>query len=69
MKKMRIRIKRDGKTEIHVEGATGDACLSFTQALESALGEVEDRELTPDYHAVDELSIELEEEIEESESL
>jgi hypothetical protein len=45
MKKMRIRIKRDGKTEIRVEGAEGHDCLAFTRSVETALGVVETREM------------------------
>lgn len=49
IKKMRIRIKQDGRTEIRVEGGQGDDCLTFTRAVEQALGQVEKRELTADY--------------------
>lgn len=49
MKKMRIRIARDGRTEIRVEGAEGSECLAFTKAMENALGAVQTRELTGDY--------------------
>jgi len=49
IKKMRIRIGRDGRTEIRVEGGQGDDCLAFTRAVEQALGTVEQRELTADY--------------------
>jgi hypothetical protein len=49
MKKMRIRIGRDGRTEIRVEGGEGSGCLDFTKAMERALGAVEHRELTADY--------------------
>jgi hypothetical protein len=48
MKRMRIRIKRDGKTEIRVEGAQGDECLAFTQSVENALGQVQTREMCQD---------------------
>ena len=50
MKKMHIRIGRDGKTEIRVEGGQGDDCLAFTRAIEQAIGAVEQRELCPEYH-------------------
>lgn len=49
MKKMRIRIGNDGRTQIRVEGGAGAGCLDFTKAMERALGTVEHRELTPDY--------------------
>jgi len=50
IKKMRIRIGRNGHTEIRVEGGQGDDCLAFTRAVEQALGQVEQRELTEDYY-------------------
>ena len=43
MKKMKIRIGRDGKTTVQVEGAVGGECLEFTRAFEQALGSVENR--------------------------
>jgi hypothetical protein len=49
MKKMRIRITRDGRTEIRVEGGEGADCLAFTKSMEQALGAVQTRELTADY--------------------
>jgi hypothetical protein len=49
MKKMRIRITRDGRTEIRVEGGEGGNCLDFTKAMEQALGTVQTRELTADH--------------------
>lgn len=49
MKKMRIRIGKDGKTTVSVEGACGPECLEFTKAFEEAVGLVEKRDLTEDY--------------------
>jgi hypothetical protein len=66
MKKMRIRIKRDGKTEIRVEGAVGDECLGFTRSVEHALGEIESRERYADEG--DSLSVEAEEQVTENET-
>ena len=43
MKKMRLTIGRDGRTQIRVEGAVGDECLEFTRLVEGALGIVERR--------------------------
>ena len=45
MKKMHIRIKTNGKTEIRVEGGQGDDCLAFTRSVEQALGAVDTRKL------------------------
>lgn len=65
IKKMRIRITRDGRTQITVEGGEGDNCLAFTRAVENAVGCVEQRELTADYHAVRTLAVGTREQIEE----
>ncbi len=50
MKKMRIRIGKDSKTTVQVEGVTGPGCLEWTKAFEQALGAVEARKLTAAYH-------------------
>jgi len=50
MKKMRIRIGKDGRATVKVEGVVGPGCLEFTKAIEEAIGEVEERELTDAYH-------------------
>lgn len=49
--KMIVKIGLDGKTEIRVEGAVGEECLTFTRAIEKALGEVEERKLLPEIEA------------------
>lgn len=43
MKKMRIKIGKDGRTTVRVEGAAGEECLEFTRSMEQALGAVEKR--------------------------
>ena len=50
IKKVRIRIGLDGRTQFKVEGGQGADCVDFTRALEQAIGNVENRELTEDYH-------------------
>ena len=50
IKKVRIRIGLDGRTQFTVEGGQGASCIDFTRALEQAVGSVEKRELTADYH-------------------
>ena len=69
IKKMRIRIQRDGRTEIRVEGGQGDDCLAFTRGMEQALGQVEKRELTADYHNADPLAVTTRETLNERETL
>ena len=49
IKKVRIRIGLDGRTQFKVEGGQGADCIDFTRALEQAVGNVEKRELTADY--------------------
>lgn len=66
MKKMHIRIKRDGKTEIRVEGAEGDDCLAFTRSVEKALGVVETRAMCVDEG--DPLQVQIREQITETET-
>lgn len=66
MKKMRIRIKRDGKTEIRVEGAEGHDCLAFTGSVEKAVGVVETREMC--VPAVDPLQVATRERVSETET-
>jgi hypothetical protein len=68
MKKMKIRIDRKGKTKIQVEGGSGTDCLDFTRSVEDALGVVEERELLEEY-SHDELKVNLDEDIKETESL
>ena len=43
---LRFRISQDGSVEETVEGFTGQSCLKLTEKLESALGRVQQRELT-----------------------
>ncbi len=43
---LRFKIRQDGVVEETVEGIAGQACHQLTEKLESALGSVEQRELT-----------------------
>ena len=43
---LRFRISQDGSVQESVEGFTGQSCLKLTEKLESALGNVQQRELT-----------------------
>ena len=43
---LRFRSSQDGSVEETVEGFTGQSCLKLTEKLESALGSVQQRELT-----------------------
>jgi len=67
MKKMHIRIGKDGKTAIRVEGGKREDCVEFTALVEKAVGVVEKREFTEEYHQSE--SIDLNDNISESETL
>ena len=43
---LRFRISQDGSVQESVEGIKGQSCLKLTEKLESALGNVQQRELT-----------------------
>ncbi len=47
---LEITIDADGKVTIKVAGAKGGQCLDITKPLEEALGEVKEREFTPEYY-------------------
>jgi hypothetical protein len=44
-----IIIHPNGRVEVRVEGVKGEECTALTKALEEALGNKVDRELTPEY--------------------
>lgn len=67
MKKMHIRINRDGKTSLEVEGGNGSDCLEFTKLVEKAVGDVEDRVYKEEYEQAD--TIHLTQTLNESEFL
>lgn len=48
--KVEYRIGKDGKITETVINASGESCTQTTAPLEDALGEVEDRELLPEYY-------------------
>ncbi len=50
MKKIRVRIGKDGQCTVQVEGAVGPGCVEWTKAFEQALGEVQERKLCAEYH-------------------
>ena len=47
---LEIVITPQGKIEIEVKGVQGPGCKDLTRALENALGEVDARELKPEYY-------------------
>lgn len=68
-KKMIVRIGRDGATTIRVEGGEGDNCLLFTRSLEEALGTVQQREFTAEFHEHDPLAVPAREDVKTRENL
>ena len=50
MAKIKVTIGLDSKVKVEVEGVAGKSCTDVTKELEKALGTVEERKLTADYH-------------------
>ena len=50
MQEMEITIGNDGRVLVHVSGAAGQDCVSLSNALEQAVGTVEERNFTPEYY-------------------
>jgi len=50
MARVRIYLKPGGQIELKVEEVKGKKCLKLTEAMEKALGEVTDRQITSEYH-------------------
>jgi hypothetical protein len=48
------KIGKDGKIYERVINASGNSCLETTEDLEKALGEIESRELLPEYYQCEE---------------
>ena len=49
-KELEIVISPDGELTVKVEGMAGEGCLAETAFLEEALGEVVEREKTPEFY-------------------
>ncbi len=49
--RIEYRIGKDGKVTETVIGATGTGCVEATAAIEAGLGNVDTRELLPEYAA------------------
>ncbi|NER93925.1 MAG: DUF2997 domain-containing protein [Symploca sp. SIO1B1] len=52
--KIEYRIGKDGKITETVINATGTGCTDTTSEIEKALGEIDERELLPEYYEGDE---------------
>lgn len=53
-RKVEYRIGKDGKIVETVLNGTGESCTETTAPMEKALGEVQSRELLPEYYQTDE---------------
>jgi len=49
MKKIILKINKEGKATVQVEGVVGDACVNETARLLDKLGETQEQEHTLDY--------------------
>jgi Protein of unknown function (DUF2997) len=49
--RIEYQIGPDGKVVERVIGGSGPSCASATQEIEQALGQVEAKELLPEYHS------------------
>ncbi len=49
LEEIEVDISPDGSIQIRVKGLNGPRCLQLTQELEALLGEVIERELSPEY--------------------
>ncbi|NER21202.1 MAG: DUF2997 domain-containing protein [Symploca sp. SIO1C2] len=52
--KIEYRIGKDGKITETVINGTGTGCTNTTSEIEKALGEIDERELLPEYYEGDE---------------
>jgi hypothetical protein len=50
MQEMEITIGTDGNVIVHVHGIPGQDCVALTDALEQAVGTVDNRGFTPEYY-------------------
>lgn len=48
--KFKVKIGRDGKITMTVEGVTGSECVALTKEMVEKLGKVESQELTAEYY-------------------
>jgi hypothetical protein len=47
---MEVIVSPAGKVMLTIKGVSGKACLELTERIEAVLGEVERRELGPEYY-------------------
>ena len=52
MKKIILKINKEGKATVQVEGVIGDACVNETARLLDKLGETQEQEHTLDYFEI-----------------
>ncbi|MBW4473095.1 MAG: DUF2997 domain-containing protein [Stenomitos rutilans HA7619-LM2] len=67
--KIEYRIGKDGKVTETVLNGKGETCMLATEGLERSLGEVESRELLPEYSDNDENAVGIDAVTEQSQTL
>lgn len=67
--KIEYRIGKDGKVTETVLNGNGESCLLVTEGLERSLGEVESRDLWPEYHDDAENAVGVDAVMEQSQTL
>jgi hypothetical protein len=50
VEEIKVVIEKDGKLVLQVQGKVGPQCLTVTQALEEEMGEVLNRQRTPQFY-------------------
>lgn len=49
MQELEITIDNEGRVQIGVRGVRGGDCVALTRSLEEAIGDVRDRNFSPEY--------------------
>lgn len=50
MQELEITIDKEGRVQVRVRGMHGPECLTTTENIENALGEVQNRDLLSEYY-------------------
>lgn len=50
MQELEITIDKEGRVQVQVKGIQGQQCLTASQNIENALGEVQTRVFLPEYY-------------------
>lgn len=50
MQELEITIDKEGRVQVRVRGVQGTGCLTTTENIENALGDVQNRDLLSEYY-------------------